>query len=271
MLFYGWKVRALKWPRINYWWRYWRAWRGSRVGSYDQLPEFIRRFAPGRSFLDVGCMWGVNGQYAFDAEAAGAVRVTGLDVFGPTPEFEQTQRDRKSAVGFELGDVTDPSVIDRVGAHEVVFCAGVLYHHPSPFDLLVALRRLCTRTLILRTSTIPEVGGLPNAAVFFPQLDARSRSLWNLSRLGLQHQAGITDAFQAADGYSNWFWGVTPSCLRSMLSVAGFRVDEDWTEAFAHTAVCTPVDTPFVHRLPREADARAIAAAISDSGVARPA
>ena len=86
---YTWKVRALKSPVLNYWWRYWRAWRGRNVGNYDQLPQHIRKFAVGRSFVDVGCMWGVDGEYAFQAEAAGAARVTAVDVFGPTPEFQR--------------------------------------------------------------------------------------------------------------------------------------------------------------------------------------
>ena len=91
---------------------------------------------------------------------------------------------------FILGDITRVETLDAIGQVDVVFCAGVLYHHPSPFDLLVALRRICRETLILRTSTIPEVRGLPNAAVYFPMLDAKARELWNLKRLGVLHQAG---------------------------------------------------------------------------------
>jgi len=270
-MLYTWKVTALKWPRINYWWRYWRGWRGDRVGHYNQLPGVIARFAAGRTFADIGCMWGVNGEYAFHAEASGATRSVGVDVFGPTPEFEQKRRDRGSRVEFVLGDATDPDTLARIGQVDVVFCAGVLYHHPSPFDLLVALRQICKTTLILRTSTIPEVDGLPNAAVFFPMLAERDRSLWNLSRLGLLHQVGISNAFEPREGYGNWFWGLTPSCLRSMLEVAGFRVDEQWEEAFAQTIVATPVEVAFRHRLPGESEAREMAVAISAAGIARPA
>jgi hypothetical protein len=270
-MLYTWKVKALKRPRVNYWWRFWRGWRGDRVGHYNELPAYIRRFAAGQTFLDVGCMWGVNGEYAFAAEAAGATRVTALDVFGPTPEFEQTRRERGSRVRFVLGDATDPRTIAAVGPHDVVFCAGVLYHHPSPFDLLAALRQVCRGTLILRTSTIPEVDGLPNAAVFFPMLDAASRGVWNLARLGLPHQEGISNAFQPEQGYGNWFWGLSPSCLRSMLQAAGFHVDEQWGEAFAQTMICTPIASAFAHRLPGESEAREIAEAISAAGIARPA
>ena len=270
-MLYTWKVRALKLPTLNYWWRYWRGRRGRRVGNYNHLPRYIRRFAPGRSFADIGCLWGVNGEYAFAAESAGATIVTAVDVFGPTPEFEQKKRELGSRVQFVLGDATDPHTLTEIGVVDVVFCAGVLYHHPSPFDLLTALRSICRETLILRTSTIPEVEGLPNAAVFFPMLGPKDRRLWQLSRLGLRHQAGISDAFRPQDGYGNWFWGLTPSCLRSMLEVSGFRVDEQWEEPFAQTMICAPAATPFAHRLPGTAEARELGAAVSAAGSARPA
>lgn len=270
-MLYRWKVRSLKIPRLNLLWRHWRARRGEVVGSYDRLPEYIRRHAPGKSFADIGCMWGVNGEYAFLAEEAGARRVVGVDVFGPTPEFEAKKSARGSRVEFLLGDISSVETLRRIGQVDVVFCAGVLYHHPSPFDLLVALRRICAETLILRTSTIPEVRGLPNAAVYFPMLDAKGRDLWNLKSLGLLHQAGISNEFQPAEGYGNWFWGLTPSCLESLLKTAGFRVDFRATEAFAQTVVCAAVAAPLAHRLPGEDEAREVAAEISAAGIARPA
>jgi hypothetical protein len=270
-MLYKLKVQSLKVPLLNRLWRRWRGWRGDVVGSYDRLPEYIRRHVPGRSFADIGCMWGVNGQYSFLAEDAGATVVKAVDVFGPTPEFEATHAARRSQVEFVLGDLTRTDTLARIGEVDVVFCAGVLYHHPSPFDLLVALRQICRETLILRTSTIPEVRGLPNAAVYFPMLDARGRELWNLKSLGLLHQAGITNEFQPAEGYGNWFWGLSPSALESLLKTAGFRVDFRATEAFAHTCVCTAVGSALRHSLPDEHSAREVAQRISASGLARPA
>ena len=270
MLFH-WKLKLLKTPRGNLLWRRWRARRHDSVGSYAQLPDYVRRYAPGKSFVDVGCMWGVNGEYAFVAEQAGATEVTGIDVFGPTPEFEERRLRERSRVRFVLGDVSRRETIERAGAADVVLCAGVLYHHPSPFDLLVALRRLCRETLILRTSTIPEVDGLPNAAVFYPMLPEEGRRLWNLSSLGVLYQAGISKPFSPEDGYGNWFWGLTPSCVASMLALAGFKVEHRATEAFAQTFVCSAVAPPFAHDLPSEDDARALAAEISAAKVAKPA
>jgi hypothetical protein len=265
------KVRSLKTRRGNLLWRYWRAWRGDAVGDYKRLPEYIRQYAPGHSFVDIGCMWGVNGEYAFIAEEAGATPVKCVDVFGPTPEFEAKKAACKSQVEFILGDITQPETIGRVGVVDVVFCAGVLYHHPSPFDLLVALRQMCAQTLILRTSTIPEIHGLPNAAIYFPMLTPQERQLWNLKRLGTSRQVGITDAFEPQEGYGNWFWGLTPSCLAALLETAGFRIDFRATEAFAQTMICSAAAVPFTHRLPGEVEAQRIGKAISSAGIAHPA
>src|SRR5207237_3578389 len=132
-------------------------------------------------------------------------QVKAAGVLGPPPEFEASHRERCTRVECVLGDCTDPGTISRIGQVEVVLCAGVLYHHPSPFDLLVALRQICTRTLILRTSTIPEVDGLPNAAVYFPMLSDEGRRLWDLKSLGVLHQAGISQPFNLRDGYGNCF------------------------------------------------------------------
>ncbi|MGH2524463.1 MAG: class I SAM-dependent methyltransferase [Anaerolineales bacterium] len=270
-MLYTWKVRFLKTWRGNVFWRYWRAWRGDNVGEYKRLPDYVRKYAPGRSFVDIGCMWGVNGEYAFVAEEAGATRVKGVDVFGPTPEFEAKHRARRSSIEFILGDAGRPETIARVGVVDVVFCAGVLYHHPSPFDLLVALRQMCGQTLILRTSTIPEIQGLPNAAVYFPMLNERDRKLWDLRSLGVPRQVGIAEGFEPDQGYGNWFWGLTPSCLVALLETSGFQVVERATEAFVQTVICTPVDVPFEHHLPDERESRRMAAAISAAGLARPA
>lgn len=270
-MLYRWKVRLLKRPRLNLWWRRWMGRRGVPVGNYGDLPGLIRAHAPGKSFADIGCMWGVNGAFAFTAEEAGATRVVAVDVFGPTPEFEQAQAARQSRLTFVLGDATKIETLRKIGQVDVVFCAGVLYHHPSPFELLVALRRICGERLILRTSTIPEIAGLPNAAVYYPMLPAEGRELWNLKSLGLWHQAGISAEFQARDGYGNWFWGLTPSCLESLLRTAGFRVETRYSEAFAQTVICTAVEAPLDHRLPGEDEARELGAGISAAGVARPA
>lgn len=275
-MIYRWKMAALNTRRGIALERRVRSWvhrrfgRGPDVGNYGRLPEYIRAHAPGRSFVDVGCMWGVNGHYAFLAEEAGAASVKGVDVFGPTPEFEDEHRARGSRVEFILGDAGAPETIREVGPTDVVFCAGVLYHHPSPFDLLVALRRMCRETLILRTSTVPEVPGVRNMAVYWPYLPDRQRRLWSHHRLGVGGQIGITSPFEPEAGYGNWFWGLTPSAVSALLETAGFRPVYRATEPWAQTFICEAVRPPIEHDLPDRGRARQLGAEVSAGGEARP-
>lgn len=268
---YRWKLRLLKNSKVSLAWRYWMSWRGKDVGGYFRLPEHIREHSDGRSFADIGCMWGVNGAHSFMAEEAGASPVKAVDVFGPTPEFQQDMEDRNSSVEFILGDVTDPATLERIGVMDTVLCAGVLYHHPSPYDVLVALRRICRETLILRTSTIPEIGGLPHAAIYYPSLNPRARRRWDLSSAGVGGQCGITTPFSTQDGYGNWFWGISPSCLEALAATAGFRVLRRLPEPFAQTLICAPAEDPTWYRVPGEAAAREIGRSVSSSGQAHPA
>jgi 2-polyprenyl-3-methyl-5-hydroxy-6-metoxy-1,4-benzoquinol methylase len=271
MSLYSLQVELLKNPTFNGWWRRWSVFRRRKVGSYADLGRLVAQHCAGKTFADVGCMWGVDGEHSFGAERAGATRVLAIDVFGPTPEFVHKKEHLDSQVEFILGDIGESSTIDRVGRNEVVLCAGVLYHHPSPYDLLVALRRICDGTLILRTSTIPENRSLPNAAVYYPLLNERERRRWDLRTLGVLHQEGITNAFAPHEGYGNWFWGMSPSALRSLVETAGFRVVETFPEPFAQTLICTVSEAPFAHRLPSESEGRAMGAAVENAGIARPA
>jgi 2-polyprenyl-3-methyl-5-hydroxy-6-metoxy-1,4-benzoquinol methylase len=144
--------------------------------SAPAREELVRRYAAGRSFADIGCMWSVHGRIAFEAEAAGATQVTGMDVMSPTPEFEREHERRHSRARFVRGDVHDPAAIDEVGPHQVVWCSGVLYHSPNPLLVLGRLRSITTEYLILATETIPEIPGLRQACVFFPGLGGSRRS-----------------------------------------------------------------------------------------------
>jgi hypothetical protein len=163
--------------------------------------ELVARFAPGRSFLDVGAMWSVHGAIAFAARDAGATTVTALDVMGPTTEFLERQGD----VRFVQGDVHDPGV---VAPHDVVWCSGVLYHAPHPMLTLERLRALTNETLLLATETIGTRG---RRAVFAPDPGS--------------HPAH-TEAFDPAKGYGNWWWGLSRSAVVAMVEAAGFGVTE---------------------------------------------
>jgi ubiquinone/menaquinone biosynthesis C-methylase UbiE len=205
----------------------------------DLWRELIARHAPAKSFVDVGCMWRVSGDYAFWAHERGAARVTGVDVDPATPEFHAKNATVGNAVRFLQTDLMAPTFDGVVGTHDLVFCSGVLYHLPDPIMGLVQLRRICGERLILTTASMPERAE-PHAAILLPYMDdeARERLRYISRRLG--RKVGLDTPFAAERGYVNWFWLPSPSCVRAMAQVAGFDVQE----LHVHWRVTTVVATP---------------------------
>jgi hypothetical protein len=108
----------------------------------------------------------------------------------------------------------------------VVWCWGVIYHHPNPHHLVAALREMCTDTLVLEGLTAPEVRGVPQAAIYLPHLPDGLRNAFDTSqRGGARRQLGVNTPFDAMLGYANNFFALTPSAVRALLTSVGFRVE----------------------------------------------
>ena len=191
--------------------------------------ELVRRYARGRSFVDVGTMWAVDGEIAFLAEESGATRVTAVDAMEETPGFRDKHERRGSSVRFVRGDVHHDETLEAVGVHDVVWCSGVIYHAPHPIQTLDCLRRITGDLLILGSQTIPEVPGLPQACVLYPGLDESGRSPY---RAAFPHALAISEPFDPSNWYGNWWWGFTPSALRGMLATLDFEVVDSVEEPF---------------------------------------
>lgn len=193
----------------------------------SRLPPYRQIFGPyveGASFADVGTMWSVDGRYAFEAEEDGAASVTAFDGMNTTPEFEREHERRSSRVRFVQGDINDPDAVAAIGRHDVVWCSGIVYHAPDPHLTVRNLCSLADRYVMVGSSTLPEVPGLRNACVFFPALSSSDRrSYARVFHLAL----GLGWPFDPREWYGNWWWGITPSALRSMVEADGaFEVVE---------------------------------------------
>jgi SAM-dependent methyltransferase len=211
-----------------------------RARGRTRREELVRKYAPGRSFADIGCMWNANGANAFLAEDSGATAVTAVDLIRETPEFQAEHERRRSRVRFVHGDLYDPAIVGNVGTHDVVWCTGVMYHAPNPVFALEQLRDMTGELLIVDTLTVPEVPGIPNAAVFYPGLSERDRRVYWPTWPG--EREAITTPFKPESWYGNWWWGLTPSAFRSMLGVVGLDVVEWIDEVFQVYAVARRVD-----------------------------
>lgn len=209
------------------------------LGSADAL---IDRYAPGRSFVDVGAIWVVHGRTAFLAEAAGASAVTAVDLSPETDEYLREHERRSSSVRFVQGDLHDAEARKRIGPHDVVWCSGVLYHCPNPVHSLECLRELTAGVLVLQTASVPEIPGIRQAGVFWPTLPERDRLRYDAAYHAISksparaERAGLTTPFDPERTYANWWWGLTPSSIEGMLEATGFKVEETKSNGF-HTRI----------------------------------
>lgn len=202
--------------------------RGSNF--WPRRRELIHSLAPGRSFIDVGGMWGIHGDAAFAAEEAGATEVVLFDAMDPVPEFQRKHAERSSRVRYVQGDLHDREGVEELGTFDVAWCAGLLYHSPNPCHLLEHLRMVTRERLMLGTQVIPEVPGLDQACLFYPGAPegARRAFAWVHGPVAPE-MPGVAAPFDPAPmmGYTNYWWGITPSALRSMLGIARFEVLEE--------------------------------------------
>jgi hypothetical protein len=197
------------------------------------MGEWRRRFiddhAPGRSFADIGGMFGIDGEVALMAEAAGASSVTLFDAGEATPAFNERAQARNSAIRVLQGDLEDEVAVEQIGPHQIVWCWGVIYHTPNPVAQLIQLRKITTELLCLSTATIPEIPGFPQACVYYPYLDASARRPFAQGVANPAMSIGLSTPFDERPmyGHGNFWWGITPSALRAMVRTARFEVIEE--------------------------------------------
>jgi hypothetical protein len=207
----------------------------------DIRDELIRQVVRGRSFADVGGLWGAVNEKVSVAHNAGATELTMVDASAPDSEWWSRFEQRMSQLAVTgcrtiVGDITSPSTLADLGEVDVVHCSGVLYHLPNPLQLLTALHTAAARHVVLTTAvtrtsigrgrrrvTVPESGLL-----FVPALTSRERetlaSYWRergVEALGITAPA----SFDVSD-FGPWWFLPTARTMRAMAESAGFAVLE---------------------------------------------
>jgi hypothetical protein len=204
--------------------------------SYQLKKSLIARYVKDRTFIDLGCMWKVQGYFSYFAASSGASAVTAIDIYPETEKFFSYQAKSPRPIEFIRGDINDPNLINQLQQFEIVFASGLLYHMANPLAFINNLKKICSQTLILGTMIIPEINGLDNMAVFYPGLSRRQSKLWRLPL----YQQGVDNAVNKDDKYSNWFWGFTSSCVESFLQYADFEIIEKYIRPFEAIFVARP-------------------------------
>ncbi|MEG4089923.1 tetratricopeptide repeat protein [Microcoleus sp. Pol12B4] len=207
----------------------------------DIRDRYIARVAKGKTFAEVGGLWGAVSEKVSVASKYGAVSLTMIDAMPASMHWWQDFHDRMTSLNIANyhcinQDITQIQLADIGEPYDVVHCAGVLYHHPHPLQILVALRQITREHLIFTSAITQEViendlgrYEIPASGVMFiPALDDAERAIltayWR-TYINNNQLIGITEkAVFDINNFAACWWLPTATALEAMCKVAGFNV-----------------------------------------------
>ena len=209
----------------------------------DIRDSLISRVVRGHSFADVGGLWGTVNEKVSVAARAGAMSLAMIDISKPASPLWDALRERLAShhvenCDFIAADICElSSRVDRP-RFEVVHCSGILYHHPNPIMVLVALRRITRMHLILTSAITQEFienkeGNYrisESGVLFVPalsEIERRVLSEYWRTNAGVENALGITlRVHWDTEDLAPWWWLPTRGALEAMCRASGLEVLE---------------------------------------------
>jgi hypothetical protein len=223
---------------------------GGAAVSEDLRDVYIARVVPGKSFADVGGLWGTYGEKVSAASRAGAAKLTMLDILPRENDWWAKFEQRMQEMGIHGYDCVSADIhAAKLEPFDVVHSSGILYHLASPTTYLEKLRAIAREYVILTSAITPTFiynrhGVLrvkDSGPLFVPALSEREKKIYTeFYARGDQNAVlgGVNaDAVFWTGNYSAWWWLLPVVTIRRMCEVCGFEVVEDgpnW-EGRAHT------------------------------------
>lgn len=220
---------------------------GVKMDMVDK-NKWISDVVPGRTFADVGGLWGTVNEMVTVAGLAGASHSTMIDIQPLGNEWWRAFEERAASLNVSNyscihADATLDGFSEQVGRYDVVHCSGIIYHLPDPFQLILRLREITREHMLLTSMYIPEfisnaegeldlTGGEAILAHAITNPARRAVIVRHFEDRGLQI-AGLTaplnEPLVLPNGRGNtspWWWLMTPGLLKSMLEIGKFEVLE---------------------------------------------
>ncbi len=213
------------------------------------VNDLITTLVPGRSFADLGGLWGTVNERITPALRAGCASATMIDEQTAGNYLWQAFDSHCAAQGLTgyasiCGNLDDPALPAQVGKFDVLHCSGVIYHCPSPYYSLQQLRRMTGQHLLLGSMIVPEK--LSNAAgsldfsegrmIAVPAMRGTAQAVVRrhfddfglvATKINFEDGSGWFNAEGTAQ-YGPWWWLFTVETLAAMAEAAGFIVRATW-------------------------------------------
>ena len=123
--------------------------------------EAIRVLVPGKTFAEVGGLWGTVNEKATTALLAGAREATMIDIQPAGNRLWQAFNERCRERGVSgchrvVGDLGSDRFTADVGRFDITHCAGVIYHMPNPINAIHNMIRITRERILLWSQVVPE-------------------------------------------------------------------------------------------------------------------
>lgn len=128
-----------------------------RLEKYAWIADLVA----GKSFADIGGLWGTVNETVTIAARAGASETTMVDIQPEGSKWWQAFHDRCAEEGVSgyncrVFDICDFANLDDLGKFDIVHCAGILYHVSDPVALLRNISYIAREYFIIGSMLIPE-------------------------------------------------------------------------------------------------------------------
>lgn len=223
----------------------------SNMQSHEDVRDlYLSRSVKGKTFAEIGGLWGTVQERVSVAQQLGATQLTMIDILPPLNPWWG-----KFAVRMEEKGVSNYSTLCGdimtmpCGPFDVTHSSGILYHLPSPLQYLIALRKITREHCIMTSASIPErienkfgvIDLSGGEVIFVPSMTTEQKQIF------AEHYCGDSGAICygingeaikfTTDNYVPWWWLLTGKTLVAMAESAGWQVldcVENW-DGRAHT------------------------------------
>jgi hypothetical protein len=211
-------------------------------------PALVSQYVPGKSFIDIGGLWGTKGEMVTHALASGASRATMCDAMAEDSEwwakFDEHARE-KGVSNYKkfVQDITRYDAPKRIGSYDFVHCTGVLYHVPDFIGATSNLAAIANEYLLVGTQVLPskvenEAGVLNIPAdqpLYLPHLGPGKRKILETHYRALDVKGDMPGVLTDAQffnpntyraNFGPWWWLVTPTFFRMLIESLNYEILE---------------------------------------------
>ena len=237
---------------------------GAEEGGFRlEKHRWIAELAPNKTFADIGGLWGTVNETVSIAMRHGAREATMVDIQPLHTKWWKAFHERCEELGISgyrsvVGDICNDRIADEIGCFDITHCSGIIYHLPSPFDMIRNLISMTRERFILSSMIVPDritnrFGTLESArgqCLSVPTLSEPQREILSehFSELGIKVGGLNVQSTPpvAPDGgfrYGPWWWLFTAETLVSMCEMFGVIIEKTWVSSHGSLSVLARVDS----------------------------